>query len=238
MPKRVDHAERRAHIIDALVRVAAREGPHAVTMRSVAAEADVSLRVVQYYFDSKAELTRAALQRLEEQSHQRWAERLEGLPQPVTAPAFVEAFTAEALPSDEPSRTFHQVWTSYATLARTDPELADQPLVEGPARLEGQLRDILQQAQDDGTLAPKVDAEAEAARLLAVSHGLGTGVLVGLHSPETARTVLRYHLADLFDDAGHPGGPHLDVRVENAERDSEPESEPVPEQAVEPRRES
>ena len=76
MPKRVDHAQRRAHIADALVRVAASEGLHAVTMRGVAAEAGMSLNLVQYYFDSKAKLMHAALERLERQSHERWSARL------------------------------------------------------------------------------------------------------------------------------------------------------------------
>ena len=71
MPKRVDHAQRRAHITDALVRVAAVGGLHAVTMRGVAAEAGMSLNLVQYYFDSKAKLMHAALERLEQQSHER-----------------------------------------------------------------------------------------------------------------------------------------------------------------------
>ncbi|TDC21403.1 TetR family transcriptional regulator [Streptomyces sp. 8K308] len=198
MPKRVDHAERRAHIIDALVRVAARDGLHAVTMRGVAAEAGMSLNLVQYYFDTKAGLLHAALERLEELSHRRWSARLAALPQPPTARAFVEAFLAEALPSDEASRAFHLVWTSYAVLAMTDAELAAQPFVAGPNRLERQLADALERARRGGALAPDRDPATEAARLLGLSHGLGTGVLVGQRTPEAATAILRAHLAELF----------------------------------------
>ncbi|MFI0817194.1 TetR/AcrR family transcriptional regulator [Streptomyces sp. NPDC021098] len=198
MPKRVDHAERRAQITDALVRVAAAEGLHAVTMRAVAAEAGMSLNLVQYYFDSKAKLMHAALERLEQQSHERWSARLADLPQPTTAHAFIAAFCAEALPTDEPSRAFHLVWTSYAVLAMTDPDLAAQPFIEGPNRLERQLTDVLRQAQRDGELAADLDVSVEAARLLVMSHGLGTSVLVGQRAPEAAEAVLRHHLAGLF----------------------------------------
>ncbi|WP_413102416.1 TetR/AcrR family transcriptional regulator [Streptomyces sp. Inha503] len=198
MPKRVDHAQRRAHITDALVHVAAAEGLHAVTMRGVAAEAGMSLNLVQYYFDSKAKLMHAALERLEQQSHERWSSRLAGLPQPPTAHAFIEAFCAEALPNDEPSRAFHLVWTSYAVLAMTDPELAAQPFVEGPNRLERQLTDVLRQAQADGELAVDLDVTVEAAHLLAMSHGLGTSVLVGQRTAEAAEAVMRHHLTGLF----------------------------------------
>lgn len=198
MPRKVDHDERRAEIADGLVRVAGREGLHAVTMRSVAAESDVSLRLVQYYFQTKAQLMRFALEHLEHRSNERWATRLDELPSPPSARAFVEAFLAEALPTDEQSRTFHLVWTSYAVLAMTDPELAEQPFVEGPNRLERQLADVLRRAQADGELDPDLDASSEAASLLTISHGLGTSVLVGQRTVDSARVVLRYHLDRLF----------------------------------------
>ena len=64
MPKRVDHEERRRQIADALLRTAATRGLHATGMREVAAEAGVSLRLVQYYFGAREELMLAAIQRL------------------------------------------------------------------------------------------------------------------------------------------------------------------------------
>ncbi|MEU9274910.1 TetR/AcrR family transcriptional regulator [Streptomyces sp. NPDC048341] len=201
MPRRVDHAQRRAQITDALVRVAAREGLHTVTMRTVAAEAGMSLNLVQYYFDTKAQLLHATLQRLEQQSHERWSARLARLPGSVTPRAFVEAFLAEALPTDEASRAFHLVWTSYAVLAMTDPALAAQPFVEGPNRLEAQLADLLGQAQENGVLDAGTDPATEATRLLALNHGLGTSVLVGQRTPEAAREVLAYHLDRVFEHA-------------------------------------
>lgn len=191
MPRTADHGARRAQIIDGLVRVAGRDGLHAVTMRSVAAEAGVSLRLVQYYFESKARLMSAALERLERQSHERWAARLEDLADP-SAREVVEALLAEALPTDPESRVFHQVWTSYAVLALTEPSLAAQPFVDGPDRLERRITEVLAGAGVPG------DPAAEAARLLALAHGLGTSVLVGRRSPESAMDILRHHLDGLF----------------------------------------
>lgn len=202
MPKTVDHAERRRQIVEGLVRVAGSAGLHAVTMRSVAAEAGVSLRLVQYYFQSKAQLMHHALRHLEQQSNDRWAARLAESSSPSSARSFVEAFLAEALPVDEPSRIFHLVWTSYAVLAMSDEELAAQPFVEGPNRLERQLAEVLDKAQAGGELGADVDVSVEAARLLALNHGLGTSVLVGQRGPEAALAVLRYHLDRLFGEAG------------------------------------
>ncbi|MFF5989278.1 TetR/AcrR family transcriptional regulator [Prauserella flavalba] len=199
MPRTVDHAQRRAMIAEGLVRLAAREGLHSVTMRAVAAEAGVSLRLVQYYFETKAALLHATLLHLEEASHARWRERLAALPGPVPARRFVEALLAEALPTDERSRAFHLVWTSYAVLAMTEPDLAAQPFVAGPRRLERQLAATLREAA--GELPEGADPAAEAARLLALAHGLGTSVLVGQRTGDSAEAVLRYHVDRLFTRA-------------------------------------
>ncbi|WP_103543875.1 TetR/AcrR family transcriptional regulator [Streptomyces sp. SM1] len=198
MPRTADHAQRKAQIINGLIRLATRTGLHAVTMRAVAAEAGVSVRLVQYYFETKAQLLLAALGHLEERSHDRWAARLATGQDPPSPRERVEALLAEALPTDEASRTFHLLWTSCAMLAMTDPELAAQPFVEGPNRLEAQLAELLRQAQNDGVLDAVADPYAEAARLLALSHGLGTCVMVGQRTPQAATQLLGYHLDRLF----------------------------------------
>jgi AcrR family transcriptional regulator len=56
MPKRVDHQQRRREIAEALLRVVGLHGLHGMSLREVAAEAGVSLRLVQYYFPSKEQL--------------------------------------------------------------------------------------------------------------------------------------------------------------------------------------
>ncbi|WP_131740375.1 TetR/AcrR family transcriptional regulator [Actinomadura roseirufa] len=192
MPRTADHDARRAQITDGLVRVAERDGLHAVTLRSVAAEAGVSLRLVQYYFESKAQLMNAALERLERLGRERWAARLAALPEP-SARAYVEALLAEALPADPEGRAHQQVWTSYAVLSLTEPSLAARPFVDGPERLERQIAAAL-----DGAIPAGADPGTEAARLLALAHGLGTSILVGRRSPASAMEILRYHLDDLF----------------------------------------
>jgi AcrR family transcriptional regulator len=48
VPKRVDHGLRRREIADAVGRITARGGLGAATFREVAAEAGVSVRLIQY----------------------------------------------------------------------------------------------------------------------------------------------------------------------------------------------
>ncbi|WP_306362228.1 TetR/AcrR family transcriptional regulator [Nocardia sp. CC227C] len=204
MPRTPDHATRRAEIAEALVRVASRDGLHAVTMRSVAAEAQVSLRLVQYYFQNKEQLLIGALQHLEQRSHRRWARRLADLPDPPPPRAVIEAFLLEALPTDAPSRVFHLVGTSYAVLAMTDPLLAAQPFISGVDRLEQQLAAALADARTAGELAEHVDVMIEATRLVTLTNGLGTSILVGQRSVDNAVAVVRYHLEQLFTTASAP----------------------------------
>ncbi|TLW92079.1 TetR/AcrR family transcriptional regulator [Saccharomonospora piscinae] len=194
MPRTVDHGERRAALVEALLRVVERQGLAAATMRAVAAEAGMSLRLVQYYFDTKAALLNAALEHLERRSHDRWNARLASLPARPTARDHVEQFLAEALPTDGESRIFHLVWTSYAVLAMTDSELAHRPFLAGPERLERRLADTLERARDTGELVRHLDPAREAALLVNLGHGLGTSVLVGRLGAEEALAVLSHHL--------------------------------------------
>ncbi|MBE4735046.1 MULTISPECIES: TetR/AcrR family transcriptional regulator [Streptomyces] len=198
MPKRVDHAERRTEIAEALVRVAGRSGLHAVGMRDVAAEAGVSLRLVQYYFQTKEKLLLFGLELLAERFAARVSAHVRAAGNDPGPRAIVEALLMAALPTDDESRTFHHLYTSYAVLAVNDPALAAQPFIKNPDAAEDALTDLLRQAQEAALLEPGVDARLEAAGLLAMSAGLGTGVLVGQRSPESATKVLDHHLNRIF----------------------------------------
>ncbi|OIJ94888.1 TetR family transcriptional regulator [Streptomyces sp. MUSC 14] len=198
MPKRVDHAERRSEIAQALVRAAGRLGLHAVGMRDVAAEAGVSLRVVQYYFESKEKLLLFGLQHLAGRFGERVTNRVRAAGDNPGPRAVIEAVLTAALPVDEESRLFHHLYTSYAVLSVTDEALAAQPFIKDPDAAEITLIGLLQQADDAGLLQAGTDTRTEAVGLLAMSAGLGTSVLVGQRDAESAAAVLRYHLDRIF----------------------------------------
>ncbi|MEU7165326.1 TetR/AcrR family transcriptional regulator [Streptomyces morookaense] len=204
MPKRVDHEERRMQIAEALVRVAGRRGLHGVGLRDVAAEAGVSLRLVQYYFETKEKLLLYGLQHLAAGFGTRVTARMQALGDgddsgPRTA---IEALLLESLPTDEESRVFHLVYTSYAVLSVTDEALAAQPFVDNPNAAEDALAGLLRQAQDEHLADPAMDPRIEAVSLLTMSAGLGTSILVGQRSPQSATAVLQHHLDRLFTVPG------------------------------------
>ncbi|MER7492911.1 TetR/AcrR family transcriptional regulator [Streptomyces pharetrae] len=202
MPRRVDHTERRTEIAEALIRVAGRRGLHAVGMRDVAAEAGVSLRLVQYYFETKEKLLLFGLEQLAARFGDRVSARVRAAGDSPGPRAMVESLLMAALPTDEESRTFHYLYTSYAVLSVNDRALAAQPFIKNPEAAEDAVTDILRRAQEADLLEPGLDARLEAVSLLAMSAGLGTSILVGQRSPESAAAVLEHHLDRIFRTHG------------------------------------
>ncbi|MFC9621800.1 TetR/AcrR family transcriptional regulator [Streptomyces sp. NPDC056930] len=207
MPKRVDHEERRTQIAEALIRVAGRRGLHAVGMRDVAAEAGVSLRLVQYYFQTKENLLFHGLQHLTDLFTARVGARLAAAGPDPGPRATIEALLLASLPTDEESRTFHLLYSSYSILSVTDEDLAAQPFIDNPDAAENALTDLLRQAQESGLADSDVDARTEAISLLAMTATMGTSILVGQRKPESAIAVLHHHLDRIFTTAEHATPP-------------------------------
>ncbi|MBW1638918.1 TetR/AcrR family transcriptional regulator [Microbacterium resistens] len=84
-------------------------------MRAVAAEAGVSLRLVQYYGKTKQELLTTALHRLSERSVEHWQASLAvSDDDPCHA---LRSFLVSSLPLDEERRAFHRFGVSLEQLA-------------------------------------------------------------------------------------------------------------------------
>jgi AcrR family transcriptional regulator len=211
VPKRVDHQERRRQIADALVRTAATRGLHATGMREVAAEAGVSLRLVQYYFGTKEELLLAAMQQLAVQFSDRVLARIQRVKEtgsPASPCDVIAAILTEALPADDERRTFTLVYTAYLALSLTDPALAISPLARNSSIVSDVVAAQLRAAQAAGDTPAGLDPDLEALSLLAMSAGLGTSVLAGHSSAGQAQAVIDYHLHRLFP-AFRPALPSL-----------------------------
>jgi len=201
VPKRVDHEERRRQIADALLRAAATRGLHATGMREVAAEAGVSLRLVQYYFGTKEELLLAAMQLLAARFGERGMARIRRLKESAGAirPCdVIAAILTEGLPADDERRTFTILYTAYFALSLTEPALAIAPLVRNSDAVINVVAAQLRAAQAAGDTPAHLDPDTEAVSLLAMSAGLGTSVLGGQSSVEQAQAVIDYHLHRLF----------------------------------------
>jgi AcrR family transcriptional regulator len=199
VPKLVDHEIRRQQIAAALLRVAAARGLHQTGLREVAAEAGLSVRLIQYYFGTKEQLLLYATQYLAAQLSDRVRARVRAAGGAGAGPrAVIEAILAEALPDDEDSRTFNVIWTSYLALSLTDPGLNLGPLARGSDVVVDVIATQLRAAQAAGQMPAGLDTGLEAASLVALSAGLGTSVLARDREAGQAWAVLRYQLDRLL----------------------------------------
>ncbi|MFG2043826.1 TetR/AcrR family transcriptional regulator [Dactylosporangium sp. NPDC048998] len=199
MPRKVDHDQRRRHIVEALLRIAGTQGLDAVSLREVAHEAGVSMGAVQHYFATKDEMLLFALEHwLSLGVHERFTERVrrrlacEATGEPA---AVLRAVAAEYLPHDEPSRSDVLVAIAFLSRAAVEPALAAalKPAFDG---FVDTLCTLLRNVEGS------TDAPAEARRLAALLDGLRLPVLIGALSHEDALAVVERHLSQL--PTGHP----------------------------------
>lgn len=197
MPKRVDHQERRREIAEALFRIAAGQGLQAVTLRAVAAEAGISMNLVQYYFPTKEEMLRFGWQRVAELGGERAGQGIAEALRTGDERAVIRAYLLGVLPTDERGRMLCAVQMAYfavdVTRGSQDPEL--EALVP---HLVHALTEQLQHAQQRNRVPAHLDARLEADALATMSAGLLTGMLVTVYDTTRATAVIDYRLDQLF----------------------------------------
>jgi AcrR family transcriptional regulator len=179
MPKRVDREQRRREITDAVIRITLKGGLSAATFREVAAEAGVSVRLVQYYFGTKDELL------LSTQRHVAWIADTDGSPR-----AWLQAFMGSFVPLDEESRVAMLMYVALHTESLVHPELARTEAFEVPRTMHKTIAEQLRR----GRTAADVDIEHEATVLTALVPALGQNVLDGSMEPKQAFEMIEYAL--------------------------------------------
>ncbi|MFB7664428.1 TetR/AcrR family transcriptional regulator [Kitasatospora sp. NPDC056138] len=198
MAAQVDHEERRRQIAEALLRIADTQGLQSASMRAVAAEAGVSLRLVQYYFTTKERLLLDALARLGTQLQARMGQWISAAGSPPAPRGIVTAVLSCILPTDPESRRITRTYAAYYTLVLGDPTLTEKHGTPQPDLLEAFLCKQIRAAQQAGEIDSGKDPEMTAAGLLAMVNGLGSSVLGGQRTGDAALAILTHHLDELF----------------------------------------
>lgn len=195
MPKRVDHQQRRREIAEALFRIAAERGLQAVTLRAVAAEAGISMNLVQYYFPAKEDMLRFGWQRIIELSVERAAGEIAEALESGDERAVVRAYLTGVLPSDERSRVLCAVQIAYFAVDVTRGAQDQEPLL--PHLVRG-LAEQIRSAQLRRRTSPRLNAQWEADALATMAAGLVSGAMVGAYTAEQATRLVDYRLDQLF----------------------------------------
>ena len=194
MPKIVDHDAQRQRFCEAAMRLIARDGMEGVTMRAVAAEAELSYGSLFHYFDSKDALLTYAIRHLMDKQSNRvneFSSRLTGL-------RSIEELLCDDAVVDNSSRDGWLVWVAFLYKAALHQEFAEMNigLIRGWLdRIEAEL----EIARDAGEVAADIDIAAEAMALWVFSSGLGQSGL--LHPdwlpPKRQKQMIRTYLQRL-----------------------------------------
>lgn len=195
MPVPVDHQARREAIAEAAWRIICRDGLHAVSVRTVAAEVGLSTGSLRHVFATQAELLQFSMELVAE----RVRARIAAIPEEAPASERIERMVKEILPLDDERVMEAEVWLAFVARSRVEPSL--RGLV---ARLDDAQRAWLRAAfaemfAEEGVHGRDPDHEAE--RLYAIMDGL---VLHATATPgslvaDQMVDVLTRHLDELID---------------------------------------
>lgn len=196
MPKQVDHRERRETIARALWRVVDQRGVLRLSLREVAAEAEMSHGQLQHYFASRQELLSFAMDFAAEQTGQRVARGLEALGAVPHPRDVLRLILTEMLPLHDDARATSRMNAAYVLEALHDNTIRDHTR-EGLRQGREQVKVIIAQAITDGEIAPHRDVNTETDRILALT-GLTPLLDLEVINPGDALAAIDQHLHELF----------------------------------------
>ena len=183
---------RRRQITDAVCRITVKGGLTSATFREVAAEAGVSVRLVQYYFGTKDELLLSTQQHVAARATRRV---VESVATAGDAPRDVlRAVLTSFIPTDDESRENMLMFVALHTASLVDPTLKRDEARVVPRSFHTTIATHLRRAK----LRKGVDADLEAALLASMVPSLAQAVLDGMQTPEGAFAVIDYALDRAF----------------------------------------
>ncbi|MBN9623185.1 MAG: TetR family transcriptional regulator C-terminal domain-containing protein [Actinobacteria bacterium] len=173
MPKKVDHDARREELVLAAWRVIAARGIDEVTIREIARESGYSSGVLAHYFENKDDLLAHAL-RL---SHTRIRKRYDAEVATPVAEDALKGILLDNLPLDEQRDLETRIEMSFWARALRNEALHEIQRQESET-LRGLLRELVQKAKDEGSIAADHDMEDVIELLGAVIDGVSLHALL------------------------------------------------------------
>ena len=195
MPKQVDHAERRREIAAAVARIARTRGLAAVSFRDVAAEAGVSVSLVQHYFGTKDQLMVGTLDIQSSDLAASITDHLEALGPDAGPLDRIRTVALAFLPDDEQSRSAMLLYLGFAGAALTDSALRSADAFRNAEGLLAFIADELDAAKRSGEVSERIDPPTQARGVLSLVLGLSLGVLLEQATHVQARAGLDAHLS-------------------------------------------
>ena len=202
MARTADHEQRRRQVAEAVLRITAQRGLDDVSLAKVAAEAGVSVGLVQHYFATKDAMMLFAFRSIADQFSQRAAR----IPRNGPLGRITLQVLAELLPLDEQRAAEVRIWLGFCAHAAFTPALATVQ-AEYLAEQRRLLAATIREAQARGESPPDLDPEREGALLAAFVDGLANQAHndpAGLPS-SVLESLLAAYLRNVFNDLGDVG---------------------------------
>ncbi|GAA2427167.1 TetR/AcrR family transcriptional regulator [Actinomadura vinacea] len=196
MPRQVDHDSRRRQIAQAVFDLISERGMEGATLRDAAQRAGVSMGAVQRCFSTKEQMVAFVMEYMNQRITERVQAQIPDTADPAAAMTTLEHTLAATLALDPPSQAETRVWLAFTAQAAIDPALAtvQRNQYTGLADL---IALLIGAAQTHGHARPDLDPVQEAEALITLTDGLNIQLLLGRHTPESARTALHHRLEAL-----------------------------------------
>ncbi|OLF11668.1 hypothetical protein BLA60_12100 [Actinophytocola xinjiangensis] len=192
------HEQRRAQIAEAVERLVAAGGLDGATVARTAAEAGVSVGLVQHYFASKDDMLRYAYTRVTARAMDRVDRRSREIEQHHgTIRQAVRDGLCERLPLDEDRRAHWRVSFAFAARAVDRPDLA-AVRNETEAAIRARLAEGIGHGHECGEVPEDVDPQTSAVWLMAAVEGLGLHVCLGAVPAAAALETLERNVMAVF----------------------------------------
>jgi AcrR family transcriptional regulator len=167
MPKLVDHAQRRAEIVDATFRLVAREGLARATMRALASELGVANGAIGHYFKSQDELLWATYEEVFARTNARASQQVRG----KRGLDALFAMLREFLPMEPVTIDEARIVVCFWGRVTADPRLLVR-LPEEHQAWTWQVQGRLAEAVADEDLQPGLDLAAIAELIVTTVHAM------------------------------------------------------------------
>lgn len=181
---------------EALTRTVAERGLAGTKIADVAAEAGVSVGLVQSYFRTKNDLLRFGIRHIYERGTERALALSVEPPVRNVLLRLLETF----LPLDQERRDEFAVWLEFVPVSARDADMHDTHL-QFTEEMTGAVTRALEAARERGELAEHLDPRQEALGLVTQVDGLAMHQLATaeVFDADTARAVLTRAVDRLFD---------------------------------------
>jgi TetR/AcrR family transcriptional regulator, regulator of biofilm formation and stress response len=183
-------ASRREQILEAALRIIGRDGRQAVTHRAVAEEAGVPLGSTTYYFDSRDDLLRQALEHVAASEVERYRELADELRRVETPEELADALIDGLVTAAEDRIAYiaeYEIWLE----AGRRPELREA----AEAWCDASQRSVAEAMKALGSADPPTDASL----VVAAIDGIGERILARRDDPAEAAEAFRPQLQRLIE---------------------------------------